>query len=81
MKGRMEQVQKTAKQTTAPNKAHAAGRRPRRAAATSTKSYKEPDTDDSHSESEKPPGPKAKYFICIVSLSLFKIIVVYFKYC
>ncbi|AWP09495.1 putative synaptonemal complex protein 2 [Scophthalmus maximus] len=44
--------------TAAPNRPHAAGRRPRRAAATLTKSYREPDTDDSQSESEKPPVTK-----------------------
>ncbi|XP_029912371.1 synaptonemal complex protein 2 [Myripristis murdjan] len=38
----------------------AAGRRPQRAAATTAKSYKEPDTDDSQSESEKPPASKVK---------------------
>ncbi|XP_026222650.1 synaptonemal complex protein 2 isoform X2 [Anabas testudineus] len=57
VKDRVEQQQKTVK-AAAPNRPHAAGRRPRRAAATSTKSYKEPDTDDSQSESEKLPGPK-----------------------
>ncbi|KAM8864625.1 uncharacterized protein sycp2 [Spinachia spinachia] len=38
----------------APVRAHAASRRPQRAAAISTKSYMEPDTDDSLSESEHP---------------------------
>lgn len=37
-------------------------RRPQRAAATSTKSYKEPDTDESQSESERVPICKVKDF-------------------
>ncbi|KAM3617871.1 uncharacterized protein V6R79_012194 [Siganus canaliculatus] len=48
---KVEQPKKTAAGTTRP---HAGGRRPLRAAATLAKSYKEPDTDDSLSESEKP---------------------------
>lgn len=44
------------------NRPHAAVRRPQRAAATSTKSYKEPDTDSTQSESEMPPVSKAKVF-------------------
>ncbi|XP_039657476.1 synaptonemal complex protein 2 isoform X4 [Perca fluviatilis] len=55
---RVEQPNKTVKPAVAPSRPHAAVRRPRRSAATS-KNYREPDTDDSHSESEKPPVPKA----------------------
>ncbi|XP_047228681.1 synaptonemal complex protein 2 isoform X4 [Girardinichthys multiradiatus] len=42
----------------APSRPCAVEKRPRRVAATSTKSYKEPDTDDSQSETEKPQSPK-----------------------
>ncbi|XP_075950789.1 synaptonemal complex protein 2 [Anarhichas minor] len=52
VKGRVEQPNKAVKP--APSRPHAAGRRPQRAAAISTKSYVEPDTDDSLSESESP---------------------------
>ncbi|TNN87725.1 Synaptonemal complex protein 2 [Liparis tanakae] len=62
VKGRVEQPNKAVKLAPAPNRLHAAGRRSKRTAAISTKSYKEPDTDDSLSESEKPAVPKAKYF-------------------
>ncbi|XP_035863718.1 synaptonemal complex protein 2 isoform X4 [Sander lucioperca] len=55
---RVEQPNKTVKPAVAPSRPHAAGRRPRRSAAT-FKNYREPDTDDSQSESEKPPVPKA----------------------
>ncbi|XP_070825464.1 synaptonemal complex protein 2 [Chaetodon trifascialis] len=58
VKERVEQPKKTVKPATAPNRPHAEGRRPPRAAAVSTKSYKEPDTDDSQSESEEPPVSK-----------------------
>ncbi|XP_038579496.1 synaptonemal complex protein 2 isoform X5 [Micropterus salmoides] len=51
VKERVEQPKKTVKPV-------AAGRRPQRAAAASTKSYREPDTDDSQSESETPLVPK-----------------------
>ncbi|XP_071331947.1 synaptonemal complex protein 2 isoform X2 [Trachinotus anak] len=54
VKERVEQPKKTVK----PAAPHAAGRRPKRAAATSTKSYREPDTDDSQSESENCLVPK-----------------------
>ncbi|XP_035863721.1 synaptonemal complex protein 2 isoform X7 [Sander lucioperca] len=54
---RVEQPNKTVKPAVAPSRPHAAGRRPRRSAAT-FKNYREPDTDDSQSESEKPPVPK-----------------------
>ncbi|XP_040010003.1 synaptonemal complex protein 2-like [Xiphias gladius] len=54
VKERVEQPKKTVKPAAAPE----AGRRPKRAAATSTKNYREPDTDDSQSESENPPVPK-----------------------
>ncbi|CAB1445715.1 unnamed protein product [Pleuronectes platessa] len=51
VKERVEQPKKMVKPAAeAPNRPHAAGRRPRRAAATSTKSYREPDTDDSQSD-------------------------------
>ncbi|XP_028308865.1 synaptonemal complex protein 2 isoform X2 [Gouania willdenowi] len=43
------------------SKGPTAAKRPKRAAARSTKNYKEPDTDDSHSESEKAPPPKDTY--------------------
>ncbi|XP_047465945.1 synaptonemal complex protein 2 isoform X2 [Mugil cephalus] len=53
---------KTEKQPAAtPSKAHAASKRPKRAAATSTKNYREPDTDDNLSEPEKPPAPKHSF--------------------
>ncbi|XP_063745820.1 synaptonemal complex protein 2 [Eleginops maclovinus] len=59
---RVEQPKKTSKPAAAaaapPRRAHAADRRPRRTAAISTKSYREPDTDDSQSESEKLASPK-----------------------
>ncbi|XP_070400758.1 synaptonemal complex protein 2 isoform X5 [Nothobranchius furzeri] len=42
----------------APRRPHAAGRRSRQAAASSAKSYQEPDTDDDQSEAEKPQPPK-----------------------
>ncbi|XP_070767245.1 synaptonemal complex protein 2 [Enoplosus armatus] len=58
VKERVEVPKKTVKPAASPNRPHAAGRRPQRAAATSTKSYREPDTEDSQSESEKPPVPK-----------------------
>ncbi|CAL8369428.1 unnamed protein product [Lota lota] len=38
--------------------APAAGRRPQRAVATNAKSYREPDTDDSLSETDRPPAAK-----------------------
>ncbi|XP_054905451.1 synaptonemal complex protein 2 isoform X2 [Poeciliopsis prolifica] len=49
---------KAVKQAAATSKPQAAPKRPRRVAATSTKSYKEPDTDDSPSETEMPLSPK-----------------------
>lgn len=55
----MEHPKKTLKPAAAPNRRHAAGRRPQRAAAASAKSYKEPDTDYSQSESDEPPVSKA----------------------
>ncbi|KAG7227058.1 hypothetical protein INR49_022405, partial [Caranx melampygus] len=58
MKGKVEQPKNTVKPAAAPNGQHAAGMRPKRAAALSTKTYKEPDSDDSQSESEKLPAPK-----------------------
>ncbi|CAJ1085456.1 synaptonemal complex protein 2 isoform X8 [Xyrichtys novacula] len=59
-KERVEQPKKTVKPAAAPSRPHAAGRRPQRAAVTSVKTYREPDTDDSQSESEKPAAPKTK---------------------
>ncbi|KAM4570552.1 uncharacterized protein sycp2 [Fundulus diaphanus] len=50
---------KAAKQATAPSRTHGPAKRPRRVAATATKSYKEPDTDESGSETEKPQSTKA----------------------
>ncbi|XP_040915914.1 synaptonemal complex protein 2-like [Toxotes jaculatrix] len=58
VKESVEQPKKTVKPAAAANRPHAAGGRPKRAAATSTKSYREPDTDDSQSESERPLVPK-----------------------
>ncbi|XP_070695015.1 synaptonemal complex protein 2 [Pempheris klunzingeri] len=61
VKERVEQPKKTVKPA-APNRPQIAGRRPQRAAASSTKSYKEPDTEDSQSESEMAPVSK-KYLV------------------
>ncbi|XP_035513508.1 synaptonemal complex protein 2-like [Morone saxatilis] len=58
MKERVEQPKKTVGPAAEPHRPHVSGRRPRRAAAISTKSYKEPDSDDSQSESVKPPVSK-----------------------
>ncbi|TKS77440.1 Synaptonemal complex protein 2 [Collichthys lucidus] len=55
---RVEHPKKTVKPAAAPNRRHAAGRRPQRAAAACAKSYKEPDTDYSQSESDEPPVSK-----------------------
>lgn len=62
MKGRVQQPKTTVKPAAAAatNGLHAAGVRPKRAAALSTKTYKEPESDDSQSESEKLLPPKAK---------------------
>lgn len=49
----------SAKRATEPDRPNAAVRRPKRAAATTKKSYKELDTDGSLSESETPPVSKA----------------------
>ncbi|XP_060930612.1 synaptonemal complex protein 2 [Limanda limanda] len=63
VKESVEQPKKMVKPAAeAPSRPHAAGRRPKRAAATSTKSYREPDTDDSQSDAEKPLAHMAKYF-------------------
>ncbi|XP_071372422.1 synaptonemal complex protein 2 [Centroberyx affinis] len=62
----VEQPEKTVKPAAAPNRPAAAGRRPQRAAAITTKSYREPDTDDSQSESEQPPA--SKKYSCIDQL-------------
>ncbi|XP_068162018.1 synaptonemal complex protein 2 [Antennarius striatus] len=45
--------------TAGPTRPHAARRRPQRAAATCTKSYKEQDTDDSQAEPDTPSVPKS----------------------
>ncbi|XP_037627910.1 synaptonemal complex protein 2 isoform X9 [Sebastes umbrosus] len=58
VKERVEQPKKTVKPAAAPSRRHAAGRRSQRTAVVSTKSYRDPDTDNSQSESEKPPDPK-----------------------
>ncbi|XP_029292237.1 synaptonemal complex protein 2 isoform X3 [Cottoperca gobio] len=58
VKERWEQPKKTVEPAAAPNRPHVAGRRPQRTAAISTKSYREADTDDSQSESEKALSPK-----------------------
>ena len=50
VKERVEQPENTGKPAAAQIRPHAAGRRPQRAAATCTKSYKEPETEDSQSE-------------------------------
>ncbi|KAM6981964.1 synaptonemal complex protein 2 [Tautogolabrus adspersus] len=62
MKARVEQPKKTVKPAAAAaaSRPHAAGRRSKRAVATSAKSYREPDTDGSQSESEKPNALKPK---------------------
>ncbi|KAM6924887.1 synaptonemal complex protein 2 [Xenentodon cancila] len=48
------------KAAVATNKPHATGKRPSRAAATSMKSYREPDTDESQSELQEPPALKLR---------------------
>ncbi|KAK0135405.1 Synaptonemal complex protein 2 [Merluccius polli] len=56
-----EAAEQPDRQPTIPSRAAlAAGRRPQRAVATNGKSYREPDTDDSQSEADQPPAPKAK---------------------
>ena len=60
VKETVEQPKKTVKPGATPSRSNAAGRRPKRAAAAYKKSYREPDTDDSQSESEEPLVPKAK---------------------
>lgn len=52
----------------APSRPQAAGRRPKRAAATSTKCYRDPDTDGSQSETEEAPASKAKYVCTFIYL-------------
>ncbi|XP_027878082.1 synaptonemal complex protein 2 isoform X1 [Xiphophorus couchianus] len=49
---------KAVKQAAASSKPQAAAKRPRRVAATSKKNYKDPDTDDSQSETETSHSPK-----------------------
>ncbi|XP_036958544.1 synaptonemal complex protein 2 isoform X4 [Acanthopagrus latus] len=66
---RMEHL-KTLKPAAAPKRPNAANRRPQRAAATAIKCYKDPDTDESHSESEKPPVSKAKNLPLFYSSSI-----------
>ncbi|KAK2851248.1 hypothetical protein Q5P01_007524 [Channa striata] len=55
---KVEQPKKRVKPAAVSSRLHAAGRRPKRAVATANKSYKEPNTDSSQSESETPPVPK-----------------------
>lgn len=65
---------KSVKPAAAPSRQHAAGRRSQRAAATIAKSYREPDTDDSQSESEKRLAPKARdlFISCFVKSLLIR---------
>lgn len=64
-------VKAAAAATAEPSRPPAASRRPQRAAAACSKSYKDPDTDDSQSESEELPVSKAKKTsLCFMSLSL-----------
>ncbi|XP_041859500.1 synaptonemal complex protein 2 [Melanotaenia boesemani] len=49
---------KTVKSAAAPGRPHATSKRPKRIAATSLKSYREPDTDDSQSETERTSAPQ-----------------------
>lgn len=69
----METVEqpKTLKPAAAPRRPNAANRRPQRAAATTIKCYKDPDTDESQSESEKPPVSKAKNFLLFYAIFSF----------
>ncbi|XP_072223279.1 uncharacterized protein sycp2 [Leuresthes tenuis] len=60
----VDQLQTVKSAAAAPGRPHAAGKRPKRAVATSAKSYREPDTDDSQSEAERHSAPKANNF-CI----------------
>ncbi|KAK2897784.1 hypothetical protein Q8A73_014164 [Channa argus] len=57
----VEQPKEKVKPAAVSSRLHAAGTRPKRAAAISTKSYREPNTDSSQSESEKPPVPKNSF--------------------
>lgn len=60
MKRDLGQPKERVKLAAAPSRQHAATKRPKRVAATSTRSYKEPDTDDSQPEEpEDPPATKA----------------------
>ncbi|XP_026188403.1 LOW QUALITY PROTEIN: synaptonemal complex protein 2 [Mastacembelus armatus] len=58
VKERVEQPKKMVKPASAPTEPRAPGRRPKRAAAITAKSYREPETESSESESEKLPVPK-----------------------
>ncbi|XP_058499749.1 synaptonemal complex protein 2 isoform X5 [Solea solea] len=58
MKERVEKPKKAMRPEAEPSRQCAAGRRPKRAAATFPKNYKEPDTDDSQSVSEDPTVPE-----------------------
>lgn len=60
MKEKVEPPKKLVKPAAAPSIPHAAIRRPKRAASALTKNYREAESDDSQSESEEPPAPKAK---------------------
>lgn len=60
MKRDLGQPKGRVKLAAAPSRQHAATKRPKRVAAASTRSYKEPDTDDSQPEEpEDPPATKA----------------------
>ncbi|XP_029132895.2 synaptonemal complex protein 2, partial [Labrus bergylta] len=69
MKARVEHPKKTVKPAVAASSPHAAGRRSKRAAATSCKSYREPDSDE---ESEKPKAFKPKDNPCSSTTHLEK---------
>ncbi|XP_076734450.1 synaptonemal complex protein 2 isoform X1 [Maylandia zebra] len=60
MKRDLGQPKERVKLAAAPSRQHAATKRPKRVAAASTRSYKEPDTDDSQPEEPEDP-PATKY--------------------
>lgn len=63
MKRDLGQPKGRVKLAAAPSRQHAATKRPKRVAAASTRSYKEPDTDDSQPEEPEDPPATKKYFI------------------
>ncbi|KAM9855210.1 uncharacterized protein sycp2 [Aulostomus maculatus] len=65
LKNTGEQSNKAVKSTAAPDRPKAAARRPQRAAATTTKSYRDPDSDDSQSEPQEPPPTKLFEHLCL----------------